>query len=617
MFSIKEGLALGMDEQSLMIYRALADKLTSGVWIFDKDYTILYSNPVVETLLAYSAEELEGKNFISLLTDKAGLSFFQLDHHLKSEKQFQATMQHRNGHSLWCRLTLTTLSHAASSETGILAQIILSGEETSATPQNPPLDAHFLKIMSQFPNAGIFVFNQDLQIGKVYGNFYRENLTSADFEGRSIYEVYPESYAQSIEPKMRRALAGEIFTSEGEFRGLNFWTIYAPLPSADATIARGIILALNITAQKMAESSWQNSENLYRSLFNSYFEAFVILIDGIIVDANWALEELTGYKQGELVGHTTTIFIAPEQHSRVHERISQDKTNIVEFNLQRRDGTIIPIETQAMVISYQGKPARLAVLRDIRERHQLLAARLESERIQMELENANDLRRHKDFFLSMVSHEFRTPLAVIRSSTDILERYYERLSPEKRSEQFARITANLGKLSEMMEDILLLSRLEMNRVQFSPLWHDLIPFCENILADVSRTYPQTQVEFTTQLQSRFFQVDAYLLEHILQNLVGNAAKYSDNAKVRFEARQVDASLEFSIQDSGIGIPEDDLPHIFEAFYRAKNVDKRAGTGMGLAIVKRFVDLHEGEIVCDSELGKGTRFTLRIPAQGRY
>lgn len=212
------------------------------------------------------------------------------------------------------------------------------------------------------------------------------------------------------------------------------------------------------------------------------------------------------------------------------------------------------------------------------------------------LQRANEeLNRLKGQFVSTVSHEFRTPLGVIVSSASILDRYLDRLPPEERREHLANIQNSGKRMAELMESALLFSRLEANRLAFNPQPMDLGVFCNKLAAEFSIDCNAVSTPIIG---------DESLLRHIVTNLLSNAVKYSDKpVTLEVEGKTL------RIIDRGIGIPE--LDKIGEPFWRGSNAGEKLGTGLGLFIVKRCVELHGGRLNIESEVGKGTTVTVTL------
>jgi PAS domain S-box-containing protein len=240
------------------------------------------------------------------------------------------------------------------------------------------------------------------------------------------------------------------------------------------------------------------------------------------------------------------------------------------------------------------------------------------EELRKALEKERELSDLKTRFVSMASHEFRTPLTTIVSSTEILERYFDRLGADQKAKHFQRVRAASQHMTQLLDEVLLLGRAEADQLQFRPEQLDILALAQDVLDAVQLSAsPNIRFETTFECPQPWLWLDEKLMRHILNNLLSNAVKYSpQGGVVRFTLACEGQELLIRVQDEGIGIPPKDLEHLFEPFHRGENVGTIQGTGLGLAITKRAVDLHGGTIVCDSVVGAGTTFTIRIPLQGR-
>ena len=216
--------------------------------------------------------------------------------------------------------------------------------------------------------------------------------------------------------------------------------------------------------------------------------------------------------------------------------------------------------------------------------------------------------------MSMVSHEFRTPLAIIQSSAEILDDYLGQLEPAERKDHLQSIRKNTRRMAALMEETLLIGSFDAGKMEFKPTLLELRTFVRRLVDEVlSATNRRCPIKFSLAEMPAKVQADERLLRHIFTNLLTNAVKYSDAGRVvQFEIECTRADIVCTIRDQGIGIPEADQEWLFNAFHRGRNVGDRPGTGLGLVIVKRCVDLHGGKIKVDSKLGEGTSVTVRLP-----
>ncbi len=229
------------------------------------------------------------------------------------------------------------------------------------------------------------------------------------------------------------------------------------------------------------------------------------------------------------------------------------------------------------------------------------------------LEREKEMTELKTNFVSLVSHEFRTPLGVIVSAADILENYFDRLQPQQRAGHLQDIRYAAQQMSGLMEEVLLLGKVESGRMvcRREPL--QLADLCQRIVDEqLSVTNRKCPIQLEVEDLAVEAEGDEGLLRHILNNLISNAVKYSPAAMpVQFRVRREGTLAVFEIEDRGIGIEAADQKHLFTAFQRGKNVGAIPGTGLGLVIVKRCVELHGGVLMFQSRVNQGTRFVVRI------
>lgn len=232
------------------------------------------------------------------------------------------------------------------------------------------------------------------------------------------------------------------------------------------------------------------------------------------------------------------------------------------------------------------------------------------------LSQERELSELKTRFVSLVSHEFRTPLGVTMSAVEVLRHYRERITPEKHDELLEDIHSATLRMSGMMEQVLLLGRAEAGKIDWRPTSIDLPELCGKLVDEgLSATHRRCPVKLTVEGDFSGALMDEALVRHIIGNLLSNAVKYSpEGSPVDFcLCREGDEAV-FTVQDRGIGIPVADQPRLFEAFQRASNVGETPGTGLGLLLVKRCVELHHGSIAVQSQEGAGTTFTVRLPVR---
>ncbi len=239
-------------------------------------------------------------------------------------------------------------------------------------------------------------------------------------------------------------------------------------------------------------------------------------------------------------------------------------------------------------------------------------------RAEAELMNAmqreKELSEMKSKFVATASHEFRTPLATMLSSAELLEHYSDNLSAEEKTNLLQTIQNGAKRMSEMIDGVLALGRAESGALQLNLEHMNLREFCRKVMVEFRIAQGKTHI---LSLDDRFdlemVDMDERLLRHILNNLLSNAVKYSPaGSEVTLSLSRRDRQAVLEVQDHGIGIPQQDQARLFESFQRASNVENRPGTGLGLAITKKSVELHGGKISFQSQAASGTRFTVVLP-----
>lgn len=228
-----------------------------------------------------------------------------------------------------------------------------------------------------------------------------------------------------------------------------------------------------------------------------------------------------------------------------------------------------------------------------------------------------DLNELKTRFISLVSHEFRTPLGITMSAVELLRHHGARLNAEKQRELLEDIHSSTLRMSGLMEQVLILGRVEAGKSAYHPVPVDLEELCGKLVDEgLSATNRRCPVTFHSEGDFTDAEADESLMRHIFSNLISNAVKYSpQDTPVELALHRENGHAVFTVKDAGIGIPEADRARLFEAFHRASNVGEVPGTGLGLLLVKRCVDLHQGSIGFESAVGKGTTFTVKLPVTG--
>jgi PAS domain S-box-containing protein len=382
-----------------------------------------------------------------------------------------------------------------------------------------------------------------------------------------------------------------------------------------------LAMSLDITERKRADAELRESEARLReseARFSAAFQASPAFIgilrmsDQKYVLANDAYLNWLGYPLSEVLGRTCAELGLWEDDSD-RDLILKDMQTYGsirqrECRWRNRWGERFTILLSAEAIKLNDTPHMLSMALDITQRKR------SEEELLHTLEREKELGQLKSNFVSMVSHEFRTPLGIIQSSAELLREFHQKMQPDERNEQLESIARNTRRMAGMMEGVLVLSRLDAGKLDFQPTMLDLNVFCRRVVDEVlSATNRRGNIELTLHSIPSAARADEQLLGHIFTNLLSNAVKYSEpGATVHFTIRRDGRNAVCVVRDGGIGISENDQQQLFKAFHRGGNVGTRPGTGLGLLLVKRCAELHGGTVQVDSRITEGTTVTVTLP-----
>ncbi len=375
-----------------------------------------------------------------------------------------------------------------------------------------------------------------------------------------------------------------------------------------------------ITERLKADEKLRNSETRLQFALESSGDGiwdWNAKTDEVYFSTQW--KNMLGYEEKEIENTLNSW------KSRVHpediEKVMDDLNDHVsgktqsysnEHRMLCKDGSYKWILDRGKIISYSkdGKPLRLiGTQADISKRKDYEASILEA------LKKEKELNELKSRFVSMTSHEFRTPLSTILAAAETLDSYMEKLSVEERKNKLLKIKSNVDFLRRVIDKVLNLSKIESGQIRFNPVKTDLnVIVCETIENFAKNSYQKRKINIVSSEKNLFARIDVQMIEQVIINLVGNAVKYSEeNKNIDVKILRAASDIEVHISDYGIGIPSDDMNKIMDPFHRGTNVGNIHGTGLGLALSNQFILYHKGKITVNSKENIGTTFIVSLPA----
>ena len=390
-------------------------------------------------------------------------------------------------------------------------------------------------------------------------------------------------------------------------------------------------------ANQIAETEAKDAElkrvNSFLNNIWSHAEAIIFVTDnhGYIKMFNPTAEKQLGYRAYEVIDKATPLIFHDEQEiaenaREVSEQLNTDikqgfsifaaradvgLPNEWEVNYVRKTGNKFPVSlTITAMRNVHGEiDGYLGIAINISERK-----KAEND-LRVALEKEKDLSELKSRFVSMASHEFRTPLSTVLSSAYLISKYTDTDDHPKREKHVQRIVSSVNMLTDILNDFLSVGKIEEGKIQVRYSGFNVAQHVQGIISELSGLLKKGQVISYSHKGNDTVELDPGLLKHIVMNLLSNAIKFSpEYAEIEVLSETTDRSLTILFTDRGMGISEEDQQHLFERFFRGNNVTNIQGTGLGLHIVSKYAELMDGAVTCTSKLGEGTTFEVSFNFQ---
>ncbi len=459
---------------------------------------------------------------------------------------------------------------------------------------------------------GILLANIDLQIERANPAFEKLFGRKIDTRGKvSLLNMVQAQDAKQVEACVQNAVQGfNNNTIEVQAKREDGTTFDAEL-SIGYVAGDGFVSTIHdITARKLVERQLR-----YQASIQSAVADAVITTDLNLRIQSWneAAERLYGWRADEAIGKTLLELLPPdfELYQSVDDlerAFSKNEYWTGELRYPHHNGEILHILCSSVLFrDTAGDPLGILTIS-----HDITSRKKAEEALHNALEREKEVNEMKTRFISIASHEFRTPLASIFATAESLSIYRHKMQPEQIENKLDKIRQQVTHVTAIMDDVLESARMQGVYVNFKPFAGSLNLLCRDIIQELTEQSPE-RVHYVCDTPQQYISFDPRLMRQIITNLLSNALKYSPFGEpVEVKLVHTDRHVILDVSDQGIGIPEADLNRIFEPFHRAGNVGSIVGTGLGLSITQKAVELHGGTIECRSAVGQGTTFTVVIP-----
>lgn len=398
-------------------------------------------------------------------------------------------------------------------------------------------------------------------------------------------------------------------------------TTITPVRDDMEEISNFIAIEIDITHRKQMEDALRSSEERWQFALEGAGDGvwdFDVPANKEYFSRQW--KGMLGYKEDEIGNEVIdwSSRVHPDDLKQCYDDLDKHISGkadlyINEHRLRCKDGTYKWILSRGKIISRdsEGNPLRI-----IGTHTDITASKKLEESLRKSIEKEKEINELKSRFVANASHEFRTPLASILITNDALINYWTKMETDQIKTKLEKIKTSTIHLTQIVNDILLLSKLQEGKLEFSTKAIDIVELCHEIATE---TNEQTlnRIQFSSEIQTQTLRIDERHIRQAITNLLTNALKYSpDEKKVEFTIKKAADKIEITISDKGIGIPEADQKHLFTPFFRASNSRLIPGNGLGLNILRESILKHGGNVTFVSEINKGSSFTIHLPLLAR-
>ncbi len=614
-------------------FRSIVEQSIDGVMLIDEAGMVVEWNHALEKITGFSKKETMGKSLFELKLNKevegevskeSSYKFQNIIREIiekKGTKYFNRTFEDELITKKGEIKSLQSIVYPIITDKGVMiGSVIRDITQTKRIEKQNVI----LNRAIESSASGVVLFDLNFYVQYVNKSIIQMMGAENDSElkGRSVFDFISENDIEVVRNEyIPELLKNSEWFGEIELKRLNGQPVSGEVNCSfvinDQNIPVYMLAIINdITERKKSEEALKESERRYR-LVVDHIKEVIFQTDAA---GNWeflnpAWEEVMGYTVKESIGQLFLNYVHPEDRERNNKefeklvcRSKEHCRHIIRY--VTKNGSFKWIEVFArLILNEKGEiTGTSGSLYDITEKF------LAEEEIKEALQKEKELGELKSRFVSTVSHEFRTPLTSILASAELVLRYNEKWNDEKKLNTIKRIQNSALFMNGMVSEVLDLNRAESGRLAYTPEKLELVSFLNEIFEEIKPLSKEKHdLKYIAEEDNITGSFDEKMLKSVVINLLSNAIKYSpDGGRVELKLRKKDNTVNISVSDNGMGIPEEDQINLFLPFFRAKNIGNISGTGLGLSIVRKNIELQKGEITFSSESGKGTTFFVTLP-----
>ncbi|MHB1276988.1 MAG: sensor histidine kinase, partial [Bacteroidia bacterium] len=622
-------LRIELERKNLQLESAIRGSKDS-LWDYDVRKEKIYYSPQFLEMLGYQENELEGtlSDLDKIVHPKDLYKIFKgLQYVVNSGQEingFEIRLLTKNQELLWIRVSAKPSTdlrgntlRISGSNTNITLEKIYESKIAESQEKYIELVDNLREIVFQINFSGNIIFlneawhilsgfNVSSSVGKPFSEFIVE-------EDRSKFD----ELLKHLQQNKNAYLSCLVRIAQKKSDTITWAEIYARSFNKKGNEPYILGTIIDVSQRQITEQKLKDSEMRYR-LISENLSDLVTLQDelGHFIYVSPSVKNILGLNPDSMLNKTPRQIWPAEilkDTSWERDLFDPKQQSRKSYRFPRENNEEIWLETLRTLV-YTDDGDRFIIQSTTRD---ISAFKEAEQNLKTALDKQRELNELKSNFISMASHEFRTPLTTIRSSMQLLEEYGKSAPEEqklKMEKHYARIKEQIERVTRLMNDVLTLGKFDAGKTPFHAVPSNIVRFCEELVADhFMNMNDGREISIQVKGQVKPVSFDTSLMTHVLLNLIANAFKYSANRpNPRLEIEFDTDIVRLGIRDFGIGIPPDDINLVFQTFYRAKNAIEVPGTGLGLVITKEFVELHKGRISIESRLNKETLVTVELP-----